>query len=798
VRIARSFRQGAVALAWTLAGLLPLLGGPAVANERIALPAATRTVGAEARRGILALRGSLLSLAQEIRRRDPGHRWNEVALYKVGEALGRLRSVEGALGRSLSARPLDLERVATSTRDALSHVDRLRAFETRLRQRDSQWQARAAGRETQVLLPPGTGAISGRVTDAVSGLGIEVAVDLYDEQGDWLDAAPAGATGTYAFSALAPGGYRLKTDNLSTPHLDEVYDDVPCPAGCDVTTGTLVPVAVGAVTSGIDFALDLGGAVSGRVTAVDSGLGVPTYVYIHDATDAYNAVGYVRDDGRYFAGGLPPGTHFAIAEASGVYLAQLYQGLPCPQGACDPTTGTAIPAVKNVVTTGIDFALPRGGQIAGQVVDQASGAPLEGTAVLVYDDSGRIAASFQTGSDGRFSTQVGLETGTYFALADPGRPPHLPVLYQGRPCFDRQCDPTGGTAIAVVAGATTANVDFALPRGGSISGRVRDATTGTAVAGEVDLLDARGSYVASTNTDGNGEYVVVGLVPGSYAVQARPAAPYLEMLYDNLPCYRLDCDPTTATPVPVSLGATTSGIDFAVPRGGTVTGSVLDDTTGAPIGDAEVAIYDSAGIYLAEAYTDALGSYALTGLAPGDTFVQVGQAGVYWPELYDGLACPSSWWWCGDVRAGTPVPVALGASVAGIDFRLSPVSAGASDYFAVEPCRAVDTRTAGPALAAGEERVFYLGGVPGNCPSFYGSRALSVNVTVVDATAPGYLQIHAAGSLLPDTATLNYRAGIARSNNAVVSLNARGQLAVSVTQESGTVHVIVDVNGLSR
>jgi hypothetical protein len=793
VRTAPSFRRGLLALA----GLLALLGGPTVGEERVALPPAARAVDAEARRGILALRGSLLSLAQEVRRRDPGNRWNEMALYKVGEALGRLRSVERALGRSLSAKPLDVEHVAASAQAASSQVDRLRAFEARLRERDSQWQARAAGREIQVVLPPGTGAISGRVTDAISGLGIGGFVDLYDQQGDWRDLAPTDANGTYAFSALAPGGYRLATRTFSTPYLDEVYDDVPCAAGCDVTTGTLVPVTSGAVTSAIDFGLDAGGAVSGRVTGADSGLGVPTYVDVYDAAGGLAALAYVEDDGHYFAGGLLPGSHFAVAEGNGLYLAQLYQGLPCPGGTCDPTAGTPIPAVKNVVTTGIDFALSRGGQIAGQVVDQASGAPVERVDVLVYGNGGSITAYSPTGSDGRFSTQVGLETGTYFALADPEERPHLAVLYKGLPCFDRQCDPTGGTPIAVTAGTTTANVDFALPRGGSISGRVRDATTGAGVVAGVNLRDARGYNTAWTSTDGNGDYALVGLPAGSYFVQALPDRPYLGLLFDGLPCYRMTCDPTAGTPVSVSLGVATSGIDFALPRGGTVTGSVLADTTGAPIANADVVIHDSTGVPLADAYTDALGSYAFTGIVPGNAFLRIGDAGVYWPEVYDGLACPGPSW-CPNVTAGTPVPVALGGSVAGIDFRLSPVSAGASDFYAVGPCRAVDTRTQGPPLAAGEDRVFDLAWAPAPCPSFRGVRALSVNVTVVGAGAPGYLQLHAAGSPLPDTATVNYRPGITRSNNAVVSLNVLGQLAVSAVQGSGTVHVILDVNGLYR
>jgi hypothetical protein len=52
-----------------------------------------------------------------------------------------------------------------------------------------------------------------------------------------------------------------------------------------------------------------------------------------------------------------------------------------------------------------------------------------------------------------------------------------------------------------------------------------------------------------------------------------------------------------------------------------------------------------------------------------------------------------------------------------------------------------------------------------------------------------------AGQPLPDTSTLNYTAGQTRANNAIVALSGSGALAVYASQDSGTVHVIVDVSG---
>ena len=306
---------------------------------------------------------------------------------------------------------------------------------------------------------------------------------------------------------------------------------------------------------------------------------------------------------------------------------------------------------------------------------------------------------------GESRSEIGLETGTYFAVAAPPLP-HLPELYQDLPCFDGRCDPTSGIAIAVAAGATTSGVDFGLSRGGGITGRVTDATSGAGVETGITVFDAQGRSAAGSYADAGGMYEVVGLPPGSYFVRADWARPHLGALFDGVPCYDGRCDPTAGTPVPVALGATTAGINLSVPRGGSVSGTVVEETGSAPVANASITLLDADGGWMGSASTDVLGSYAVSGLVPGDAFVSVTNAGPYWPELYDDVPCPSPYW-CSVPYGGTPVPVPLGGAVTGIDFALGTVSAAATQFFTVDPCRAVDTRGAdGPALAAGTERVF--------------------------------------------------------------------------------------------
>jgi hypothetical protein len=120
----------------------------------------------------------------------------------------------------------------------------------------------------------------------------------------------------------------------------------------------------------------------------------------------------------------------------------------------------------------------------------------------------------------------------------------------------------------------------------------------------------------------------------------------------------------------------------------------------------------------------------------------------------------------------------------------------ALSFYAVTPCRAVDTRD--PALggpdpvAAGADRVFTLAGA---CGVPVTAKAVSLNLTVTQPTAQGNVRIYPAGTPLPLVSTINYSPAQTRANNAIASLSSLGQVAVRCSQASGTVHVVLDVNG---
>jgi hypothetical protein len=136
-------------------------------------------------------------------------------------------------------------------------------------------------------------------------------------------------------------------------------------------------------------------------------------------------------------------------------------------------------------------------------------------------------------------------------------------------------------------------------------------------------------------------------------------------------------------------------------------------------------------------------------------------------------------------------------SNAGFSGGCVPSSGASLDFYTLTPCRLIDTRAAngplgGPALQPGALRAF---SPAGSCGVPATAKALSVNITVAQPAAPGFLTLYPGGQLLPQTSSINFSPGQTRANNAVMPLgNGTGVLQV-YTGSRGTVHLILDVNG---
>ena len=171
---------------------------------------------------------------------------------------------------------------------------------------------------------------------------------------------------------------------------------------------------------------------------------------------------------------------------------------------------------------------------------------------------------------------------------------------------------------------------------------------------------------------------------------------------------------------------------------------------------------------------------------PGTT-----QLGVAVPVLGDTIAEP-------DETFRFLLTGATNAALAhaeGLGLIVNDDAAVGTGFHPLPPCRVVDTRTAvgGPALAGGASRNLAIGGTCGVPAS---ARAVSLNLTVTQATAAGHLRVYASGQALPTSSAINYLAQQTRANNCLAPVGTGAVLAVYAGLPTGaTVHLIVDVSG---
>ena len=636
------------------------------------------------------------------------------------------------------------------------------------------------------------GIVSGTVTDASTGAPLaSVQVDVYA----WNRARAGGgrtdALGHYAAAGLPAGTYYVRTD-AGADYLDEVFPGVPCPdVSCAVTTGSGVPVTAGATTPGIDFALGAaaaaGGAIAGTVTDAGTGsplAGIPVGIY----TPAGGWAGWAPTDvhGAYTKTGLAPGTYYVRTSGSLPYVDQLYAGVPCPDGGCTLAAGTAVIVTAGATAANIDFGLERGGTIAGMVTDTATGAPLAGVAMRVFTSSGGSASrDVVTNALGAYAAS-GLPTGTYY-VASSDAFPFVEQLYDGFPCPGGTCAVTAGTGVGVTAGATTAHVDLALTRGGTITGIVTDAATGAPLAGvAVRVLTASGGSASrGVMTNAAGVYTAPGLATGTYYVATSNAFPFVDQLHDGVPCPGGECDIASGTGVGAAAGATLAGIDFSMVRGGVIAGAVTDAGTGAPLPGISVMAYTAAGAWAGQAWTNASGRYQVPGLATGSYYVRTSNAYPHLDRLFDGLPCPAG---SCTVTSGSAVAVTAGATTANVDFGLA--RGGSIGGTVTDAARGWPL--AGAAVEVFTEAGAWAGRATTNDAGAYVAQGLASGSYFVRTsnTSPYIDELHSGVSCPRGSCTVTAGAGVVVSEGSAATgidfgLDLGGWIAGTVTDSAG-------------
>ena len=312
-------------------------------------------------------------------------------------------------------------------------------------------------------------------------------------------------------------------------------------------------VTGGADTSGINFTLDAGGSISGRIYEADGVTPVAgADVWAEQQGSGGNRV-ESGADGSFTIKGLASGNYQVQAQAEG-FAREFYPG------TTDENAATAVTVTVDGNTTGIDFTLDVGGTISGTVYEADGSTPVDGALVLAQPFSAAWPAfgptrEATTNADGTY-TIVGLAPGDHRVIALGFKSGLALEMYTG------VIEPQAATKVLVNPGADTGGIDFKLVPGGSISGRVYKTDGTTPIKGivVVALHQPSGTLLGFGRSGSDGSYSIPGLPAGEYLVRSMDFAGlgYAQEYYDDV------ADAGSATKVTVVGLGDTPDIDFTL------------------------------------------------------------------------------------------------------------------------------------------------------------------------------------------------------------------------------------------
>ena len=515
------------------------------------------------------------------------------------------------------------------------------------------------------------GTISGTVTDAGGNPLGGACARAYDVDGNQVGSDQTDLNGQYAIVGLSTGEYRVQFRGCGKNAAPEFYDDQET-----LTAAAPVQVTAGTDTGDIDAQLALGGSISGTIS--NDALGPLEKICVDAFDSTGERVAHDRSDpeGKYRVVGLGSGEHRLrfYQCASNLNLLEEYYG-------DEATLEEATPVNVDVgsETTGIDAELATGGIISGTLAAADNGAPSGSVclfSVTVYDSAGEPARSRSFLDSGSYRIDR-LPTGEYrvgfhFSCAQPtAEYIWTPV---GTPMFEFYEDKQTleeATPVQVTAGQETTKIHGHLGQNfptGSLSGTVTDENGDPLDGVCVKLFNSNGTLKSGRSANSDGTYRFGGLATGQYRLEFRGCGDWgpnvLGEFYENAPNLE------TATPVSVTDDVDTTGIDAQLAPGGTISGTVTDNS-GTPLPGICVQAYDDEGNLEDADGTDSSGNYTIVGLGSGQHRVKFNHHGGcsdvdspngFQPEFYEDVTT---------LEAATPIAVTAGSDTPGIDAELA-------------------------------------------------------------------------------------------------------------------------------
>ncbi len=401
------------------------------------------------------------------------------------------------------------------------------------------------------------------------------------------------------------------------------------------------------------------GYITGKVTAAATGAPIAGVKVCAIGVNGRNSGGCATTDakGEYIASVSEDGSYdvrFTAPSGSG-YVERSYYDNKYSEAEQE-----TVIAVVGYTTSEIDAQLPEGGQIIGTVTNAETHAPIAEVEVC-----GGPAACALTNAQGEYVIS-GLPGGEYQVSFGFGYGGGLGETYVAPEYYKNNIFPTfenEPTKVRVPVGGVAAGINQEMQEFSRISGRVINSITKAPVAGvSVQAYDEEGSEDGQEGeTNSNGEYTLTHLADRSEEYYLQFTAQGIN--YFSQP-YGGRFIGERGYPVHLALGQRTSGIDTELEEGGKISGKVISAVTMRPIASVNVCSHPLVGGEYKCVWTDSNGEYAIELLEAGEYRVEFdGSYESYISQVYNGKATATE---------ATPVSVALGHEIGGLDAELEP------------------------------------------------------------------------------------------------------------------------------
>lgn len=441
-----------------------------------------------------------------------------------------------------------------------------------------------------------------------------------------LDGSQAASGGTYDTGhfqiTVPPGEYRVYAEGSRASFGIDMYYDGWLKSERD--QANVVTAFVGQVTSNIDFVMEPGGTISGRVTAGDGTTPV-AWCWVQAQLDHQGVGDGQTDEDGCYSFRVPPGTYVVAAYPEWndqPFIRQYFSNAVSEADALPMTVES------EGVCSNIDFQLQQGGTISGRVYADDDDAGVGGCYVQAEDyNTGASVNGVNSDSDGYFTLR--LPAGQYRVRANPDQSAALIGEW-----YDDTVNYGDATPVDVADDNDTPGIDFGLALGFRVEGRVVDENGNPLAWRWLDAHaldeDENWLWAGGGSTDADGYYGFALPVGDSYFVRVpqQDGSWYPDTFFSNQLHY------TQATMVQAEAGETIGNIDFQLTPGYTVWGHVYASDGTTPIPNGCVSGYGDDTLNYGSDWADENGAYSLV-FPTNPIIVLRADASNYQGELYD-------------------------------------------------------------------------------------------------------------------------------------------------------------------